>query len=55
MAVISVSDCRRCLGAYGRELADNQVKRIRDTLIQIVNFSLQQAKKQWTEQNKSKK
>ena len=55
MAIMSVSDCRRYLGNLNSELTDKQVEQIRNALIPIINFSLQQAEEQWKEQNNLKR
>lgn len=55
MAIMSVPDCRRYLGGLNPTLTDNQIEKIRDALIPMINFSLQQAKEQWKKQNNLKK
>lgn len=47
MAIISVSDCRRYLGRLNSKLTDNQVEKIRDALIPMINYALHEAKRQW--------
>lgn len=55
MAIMSVSDCRRYLGELNTKLTDNQVEQIRNALIPMINFSMQQAKNQWKKQNNLEK
>jgi len=52
MATMSVADIRKHLGKLNTGLTDEQVQKLGNSMIQIAYFCVQEAKKQWNNQQR---